>query len=153
MVQYIHGSHSTLYLKYHLIWCTKYRYKILTGDVAIRTRELIRQIALRNEVSIEKGHVSTDHIHLLVSTPPTLSISHLIQYFKGASSLKLFQEFPHLKKKYWGQHLWARGYFASTVGNVNEKQIKDYIEHQDEPDTTNFTITDPSDRKKRAFSS
>ena len=141
MTDYTHGSHSTYYLKYHLVWCTKYRYKVLTGDVATRTRDLIRQIALRNDIKIEKGHVSQDHIHLLVSILPTSAVSKIMQYLKGSSSIKIFQEFPHLKKKYWGQHLWARGYFVATVGNVNEKQIKDYIEHQDEPKDSNFTIT------------
>lgn len=130
-MEYTTGSHTTYYLTYHIVWCTKYRYQLLTGEVAIRARELIRQIADRNEVRIVKGHVSRAHIHILVSIPPRLAIARFIQYVKGASSHKLFQEFPHLKKRYWGQHLWARGYFVTTVGNINEDQIARYIENQD----------------------
>ena len=130
-MEYKKGSHSTYYLKYHVIWCTKYRYEILTGEVGIRTRELIRQIASRNEIKIEKGHVGKDHIHLLIEVPPVLSISKVMQYLKGASSRKLLDEFGTLKKRYWGQHIWARGYFVTTVGNINEDQIKEYIENQD----------------------
>ena len=139
---YRKGSHSTYDLKYHLIWCTKYRYRIMRGEVAERVRQLIREICLANYVRIQTGHVQSDHIHLLVSIPPTISISKLIQYLKGKSSRKILAEFEHIRKRYWGQHLWARGYFAVTVGNLNEKQVAEYIENQDtENADDNFNIS------------
>ena len=73
---------------------------------------------------------SPDHIHILVSVPPSISISKLMQYIKGKSGRKLLQEFEQLKKRYWGQHVWSRGYFAVTVGNLNDKQAQEYIENQ-----------------------
>ena len=76
--------------------------------------------------------MSPDHIHLLLSVPPNLSLSKVIQYMKGKSSRKLLQEFELLRKRYWGQHLWARGYFAVTVGNVNSDDVQRYIEEQAE---------------------
>ena len=127
---YRKGSHSVYDVKYHLIWCTKYRYRILTGQVAIRARELIREICRGNYVDIQSGSMSPDHVHLLVSVPPSISLSKLMQYIKGKSSRKLLMEFTHLKKRYWGQHLWARGYFGVSVGSLNEQQVQEYIENQ-----------------------
>ena len=130
-MSYKHGSHSIYDLKYHVIFCTKYRYRILTGEVSNRTRELIREICCANYVDIVSGSLSPDHVHLLLSVPPSISISKIVQYIKGKSGRKLLQEFEHLKKRYWGQHLWARGYFAVTVGNVNEQEVQEYIENQE----------------------
>ena len=76
--------------------------------------------------------MSPDHVHLLISVPPSISLSKAVQYIKGKSSRKLLQEFEVLQKKYWGQHLWARGYFAVTVGNVNTEDVQRYIEQQEE---------------------
>ena len=103
----------------------------MIGPVSERLRELIRQICQQNEVTILKGHVSKDHIHVLVSSPPSLAVSKLVQKLKGASSHKMFSEFAHLRKQYWGQHLWARGYFVATTGTITDEMIKEYIEHQD----------------------
>ena len=126
------GNYYSLYdLKYHIVFCTKCRYRILTGAVAQRTRELIREVCAANYVDIVSGSMSPDHMHLLLSVPPSLSVSKIIQYVKGKSSRKLLQEFEHLRKQYWGQHLWARGYFATTVGNVNTEDIQRYIENQE----------------------
>ena len=130
-MKYRHGSHSLYDLKYHVVFCTKYRYRILTGQVATRTRELIREICASNYVDIVSGSLSPDHIHLLISVPPSISLSKMVQYIKGKSSRKLLQEFESLRKRYWGQHLWARGYFAVTVGNVNTRDIQRYIEQQE----------------------
>ena len=90
-------------LKYHVIWCTKYRYKILRGRIAERARDLIRQICEARDVVIVRGAVSPDHIHLLLSAPPILSPSKMVQYSKGRSSRHLQAEFPELRKRYWGQ--------------------------------------------------
>ena len=130
-MQYRKGSHSLYDLKYHVVFCTKYRYRVLTGSVATRTRDLIREICASNYVDIVSGSLSPDHLHLLISVPATMSVSTIVQYIKGKSSRKLQQEFEILRKKYWGQHLWARGYFAVTVGNVNTEDVQKYIEEQE----------------------
>ena len=124
MQTYKSGSHTRYDIKYHIVWITKYRRPILEGSVAERVRELIRQICLQNDTTIIKGHVSKDHIHILVSTTPSMSISRLVQKLKGTSSHKLFQEYAHLRKQYWGQHLWSRGYFVATTGTVTDEVIK-----------------------------
>ena len=125
-------SHSLFDLKYHIVFCTKYRYRVLTGQVATRVREIIREVCASNYVDIISGSMSPDHIHLLISVPPSISISKIIQYIKGKSSRKLMQEFEVIRKRYWGQHLWSRGYFVVTVGNVNSEEVQRYIEDQDE---------------------
>ena len=141
MVDYRKGSHTVYDIQYHFVWVTKYRYQVLGGEVAKRVRELILQSCLSREIKIIKGHVSKDHIHILVSCPPQLSPSKVMQYLKGRSSRLLQDEFPHLKKRYWGRHVWARGYFCATVGTVTQEQIKEYIEkHESEPYVDDFTI-------------
>ncbi len=130
-MEYRKGSHSVYSLKYHVIWCTKYRYRVLIGEVAQRVRELLREVCTANYVDVVSGSVSPEHVHMLVSVPPSLSISKLVQYMKGKSGRKIMMEFSHLKKRYWGQHMWAKGYFVVTVGNLNEKQIQQYIEEQE----------------------
>ena len=135
------GSHTVYNIQYHFVWVTKYRFKVLQGEVAQRTRELIRQSCMSREISILKRHVSQDHVHLLVSCPPLLSPAKIVQYLKGRSSRLLQQEFSHLKKRYWGRHLWARGYFCSTTGEITTEQIKEYIEgHNEEDPGEQFTI-------------
>ena len=127
--EYRKSSHSTFSIQLHLCWITKYRYKIFSGQLALRAKELIRRICVEENVEIMSGTVSPDHIHILISIDPSTSVSHLVKYLKGKTSRKLQLEFPELKKKYWGQHLWARGYFAVSVGNVTAKMIQEYIEH------------------------
>ena len=141
MQNYRKGSHTLFDLKYHLVWVTKYRKQVLVGGVAERTRELIREICKSNEVEILKGHVSNDHIHLFVSVPPKLSVSKLMQYLKGKTSHKMLFEFKHLQRQFWGKHIWARGYFAVSSGNVTDEVIMKYIENQDlESGDDNFQI-------------
>ena len=141
MTKYRKGSHSVYDIQYHFVWVTKYRYHVLRGDVALRAREIIRQSCLSRDIKILKGHVSRDHVHLLLSCPPSLSPAKVMQYLKGRSSKMLQDEFPHLKKRYWGRHLWARGYFCATVGSVNQAQIKEYIEkHENEFPPDSFTV-------------
>ena len=127
---YNRNGHAVFDIKYHIIWVTKYRYKVLHGPIALRVRELIRQGCEARGVTILQGSVGKDHIHLLISCPPSLAPSKIMQYLKGRSSRLLQDEFPELKKRYWGQHLWARGYFCATVGNVTEEIIRNYIANQ-----------------------
>jgi len=112
------------------VWITKYRKPILRGEIGKRVRELIRQTCASLDVYILKGHVSKDHVHLLVSVPPNLSVSELVKRLKGRSSRKMLEEFGELRKVYWGRHLWARGYFAASTGNVTDEIIAEYIEKQ-----------------------
>jgi len=143
--KYHHSSHSVHDLKYHIVWVTKYRFHVLKGAVGLRARDLIREICMAREVTIIRGSVSVDHVHLLVSTPPKLAPSKLVQYVKGRSSRKLQEEFGELRKRYWGQHLWARGYFCATVGGVDEDTIKKYIEEQkwDDEGGEGFRVVGP----------
>lgn len=130
MSGYRHGSHTVFQIHLHLVWITKYRKKVLQGDVASRVRDLILEICRSENVEILKGHVSKDHIHVFVSIPPQITISRLVQRLKGKSSHKMLNEFSHLRKIYWGRHLWARGYFCCSSGNVTDEVIKEYIEQQ-----------------------
>lgn len=127
---YRKSSHAVYDIKYHVIWVTKYRYKVLRGPIAVRARELIRQGCEARNITILQGSVGKDHIHLLLSCPPSMAPSKILQYLKGRSSRLLQDEFTELKKRYWGQHLWARGYFCATVGTVTDEIIRSYIANQ-----------------------
>ena len=96
-MDYRYGSHTVYNIEYHFVWVTKYRYKVLTGDVALRVRELVRQTCEIFEIKILKGVVSKDHVHILVSTPPHMAPSEIMRRIKGRSSSKLFEEFPLLR--------------------------------------------------------
>jgi putative transposase len=98
MSEYVHGSHSVFFNHHHIVWITKYRKKILTGDVALKLRDIIRQICQNESVEILRGHVGTDHVHIFVSGPPRLAISKLLQQLKGKSSRMLMMTFPKLQK-------------------------------------------------------
>jgi|SRR3989344_609936 len=129
-----HGSHSVTRLTVHLVWVTKYRYHIFKGDVQKRCRELLIQICNAQDITILKGAVSMDHIHMHIEYHPKLSVSEIMKHLKGRTSCLIQDEFPELKKRYWGNHLWAIGYGAWSTGNVTEEIIQKYIEgHRDSP--------------------
>ncbi len=141
MPEYRKGGHTVYDIQYHFVWATKYRYQVLRGEVAERTRDMIRQVCMSRELTIIEGHVSIDHVHILVSCPPTLSPAKIVQYIQGVSSRKLQEEFSHLQKRYWGQPLWARGYFCATVGAVTHEQIQEYIaKHEEQSPDENFHV-------------
>jgi putative transposase len=142
MSEYRRGPHTVFEIHLHLVWITKYRRPVLTGDVGQRVRDLIREICGQEDVHIIRGHVSKDHVHLFVSIPPQVTISRLVQRLKGKTADKLFQEYPHLRKKFWGQHLWARGYFCCSSGNVTDEIIIQYIENQSHDGDSNFRVED-----------
>lgn len=131
MKHYRKSSHSIFDLKVHLVWITKYRKPVLFGNVATRLRDLIREVCNALEVEILKGHVSKDHVHLFISMPPHLSVSDLVKHVKGKTSRKMLSENRLLAKQFWGRHLWARGYFAASSGNVTDDVIMQYIAMQD----------------------
>ncbi len=131
MENYRRLSHSVYDIKYHIVWITKYRKPILKKDIGERIRELLRQICTSLDVQIIRGHVSKDHVHIMVSVPPYISVSKLVQSMKGRTSRKLMDEYKSLKRAFWGQHLWARGYFVASSGNVTDEIIMKYIEEQE----------------------
>ena len=96
--------------------------------MAERLRDLVREICKTKDVEIIKGSISRDHIHLFVSVPPRLSISKLMQSLKGKTSYKLLSEYKEISKQFWGRHIWGRGYFAASSGNVTDEVIMEYIE-------------------------
>ena len=126
------GSHSVYDIQYHIVWVTKYRKKILGGAISRRLREIIRQTCEKNNIKIIRGNIRKDHIHMLISSPPNIAPSKIIQYIKGRSSKMIQEEYPELREQYWGQHLWSIGYYCGTVGTVTEDTIKAYIENQDD---------------------
>jgi putative transposase len=131
----------------HLVWITKYRKPVLNGEVAKRLCELVKQTCAAMDVYIMSGHVAVDHVHLLVSVPPSIAVSELMKRVKGRSSRRLLEEFGELSRQFWGRHLWARGYFAASSGNVTDEVIREYIEAQGrapETDDDNFKIGDTS---------
>ena len=132
MENYRNSSHCVFDVKYHFVWCPKYRKRVLTGEVATRLRDLVRQICLANEIEILEGAVSGDHVHVLLSCPPNMSPSKIMQLIKGRTSRKLRMEFAHLRRQFWGRHLWARGYFVATSGTVTDEVIAEYIRLQDD---------------------
>ncbi len=145
MENYRTGAHTRFDIKYHFVWVTKYRKAVLTGEVGVRLRDLVREICRTHEIEILQGSVSRDHVHVLLSCPPNLSPSKVMQYIKGKSSRKLMMEFKHIQKQYWGRHLWARGYFVASSGNVTDEVIMEYILQQEgtEPGDggDNFQVT------------
>ena len=115
--------------------------RVLVKDIGYRLRELLRQTCTDMKVEILSGVVAKDHVHLLVSYPPQVCISKLIQRLKGKSSYKLQREFASLGKEYWGQRMWARGYFGCSTGNVTDEMIKDYIKNHSDKDD-DFEVED-----------
>jgi putative transposase len=144
MNDYRRGAHTVYRLHYHFIFIPKYRKPVLRNEVGRRLRGLIREICRSKDVEIIKGHVRPDHVHLLLSVPPTMAPSQLMQAIKGKTSHHLLQDFRTLRKEFYGRHFWARGYFVTTSGNVTDEVLAEYIENQDlEPkDDDNFKITD-----------
>lgn len=132
-MEYRYGSYTVFNIEYHFVWVAKYRYKVMTEDVALRVRELVRQTCESFEIRIIKGVVSKDHVHIFVSAPPTMAPSEIMRRIKGRTSSKLLEEFPHLRKRFWGGHFWARGYFCASSGQVTDEMIKTYLEHHFEP--------------------
>ncbi len=143
MRTYRKGSHTVYQLHYHFVFCPKYRKSVLRGEVATRVRDLIREICKSLDVEIVKGHVRPDHVHLLLSVPPSLAPSRVMQAIKGKTSHHLMRDFRTLNQKFWGRHLWARGFFVATTGNVSDEVVAKYIEDQDvESQDDDFKVTE-----------
>ena len=134
-MQYATSSHCVYSHRYHIVWATKYRYKVLFGDVRLKARDICRQVCNENGVEILHGVLSRDHVHMFVSVPPKIAIADLVRKMKGRSSYKLQREFPELKKRYWGRKFWGRGYFSTTNGAITENAVLQYLDNH-LPDAT-----------------
>ena len=128
------SGHGVYICKYHLVWCTKYRYRVMDGKIRYYVRDVIRQLCEWKKLEIIQGNVQLDHIHLLVEIPPSTAVSQAVGFLKGRSAIKIFNKFGTLKqKRYWGHHFWPKGYCATTVG-LNKEQIKAYVRWQHKKD-------------------
>jgi len=116
-------SHTIYECKYHVVICPKYRFRIFKDDIAEYTKQ--QAIILCHQMNVR-----LDHIHLVMSIPPKYAVSSVMGFLKGKLSLRLFQRYEKLGKRYWGRHLWARGYCVSTVG-LNEQKIREYVKWQE----------------------
>lgn len=130
MKKYKMLSHSLWLCTYHIVFCPKYRYNILDGKLEVIVRnELYRLCGQKHQVIVEEINIQSDHVHMILTIPPKYSISDMMGYLKGRTSIKLFNTVPQIRKQYWGGHLWSRGYCVSTVG-LNESQIRRYVKWQ-----------------------
>ena len=132
MTEYSKGSHTVFHHRYHLVWITKYRYRVLQGELRLRVRAIIAQVAEEMGVRIVNGVLSSDHVHIFAEIPPHVAVSDFVKMAKGRNSRKIQQEFPEISKRYWGRHFWGRGFFSTTSGNVTDEMI-------------NSTLSDSSD--------
>ena len=131
MSKYKKQSHVVYKCDYHIVWVPKYRFRILTGEIAKIMDQDIRMLSEWLGCEIIELNVQLDHIHVVVSIPPKVSVSQYMGTIKGKIAIKMFKSYPTLKKKpYWGNHFWARGYFVNTVG-LNEEMIKRYVKYQE----------------------
>ena len=123
-------SHSLYECKYHVVFCPKYRYKILEEDVrAYVIQHIYRLSNQKDGVEVLENNVQPDHAHVVLVIPPKYAVSEIIGFLKGKLALRLFDRFPALRKRYWGQHVWSRGYCVSTVG-LDEERIRKYVKWQ-----------------------
>ena len=127
MTNYRKGQHTVYHHRYHIVWITKYRYKVMRGELGLRVRSIIAQVAEEKEIRIINGVLSADHIHIFVSIPPHVAVSDFVKIAKGRSSRKIQQEFTGLRKRYWGKHFWGRGFYSTTSGNITDEIINEYI--------------------------
>jgi REP-associated tyrosine transposase len=127
-------SHSLYECKYHIVFCPKYRYRIFQDELADYTRSQIESLCRqKDQLDVLELNIQPDHIHLVLSIPPKYAVSTVMGFLKGKLALRLFQRYEHLGKRYWGQHLWSRGYCVSSVG-LDEDQIRKYVKWQEAQD-------------------
>ena len=132
MSKYKKLSHVIYKCDYHIVWVPKYRYRILSGVIKELIETDIRKLCEWKRCEIKEMNVQIDHVHLVASIPPKVSVSEFMGIMKGKLAIKLFKSYPELKKRpYWGNHFWARGYFVNTVG-LDEEMIRKYVKYQEE---------------------
>ena len=130
--KYWSGAHTKHRMLYHIVWIPKYRKRVLSGEIAVRIKELLQECADFNRWRIDELNIQRDHVHMLIQFRPDISVSKAVQLIKGKSSYMIRKEFPKLKEFYWGKSdsFWSDGFFVETVGQVNEAKIKEYIKNQ-----------------------
>ena len=131
MEGYSRSSHARYRCEYHFVWVPKYRYHVLVKDIKPRLREILTELCEWLDIKIIEGSICPDHVHMYLSVPPKHSPSFVMKMLKGKSAEYLRKEFPELGKKYWGIHIWARGYFVSTVC-IDSDVIRNYVKEQAE---------------------
>ena len=132
MSKFRRQSHAIWQCKYHVVWCPKYRYRILKGEIKSQMEEVLRSLCEWKEVEIVEMNVQEDHVHMILEVPPKRSVSEVMGILKGKSAIKIFKSFAGLKKKpYWGNHFWSRGYCVSTIG-LDEEKIRRYVKYQED---------------------
>ena len=125
-------SHVVYQCSYHIVWCPKYRFRIMKGQVGKYLEQRIESLCEWKQVEILELNIMEDHVHMVVTIPPKISISVLMGILKGKTAISLFKNYPVLKKKpYWGNHFWSRGYCVSTVG-LDEEKIRRYVKYQED---------------------
>ena len=133
-------SHSLYECKYHIVFCPKYRYRIMKGEIGEYVRQLVQQLCRQKEqVEVLELNVQSDHVHMVVSIPPKYAVSTFMGYLKGKMALRLFQQYESLGRRYWGRHLWARGYCVSTIG-LDEEKIRKYVQWQEQQEKQNEVV-------------
>jgi putative transposase len=134
MSDYKKLTHTIYECKYHVVFCPKYRFRIFRGDIAEYGRSKLYQLVGQKEgVEILELNIQVDHIHMVISIAPKYSVSGIIGFLKGKLTTGLFYRYEKLGKKYWGRHLWSRGYCVSTVG-LDEEKIRKYVQYQERKD-------------------
>ena len=133
-------SHTKWLCKYHVVSTPKYRRKIINNQYRESLKEIIKTLCGYKGVEILEGHMMPDHVHLLLSIPPSISISSFMGYLKGKSSLMIYEKYPELKYKYRNREFWCRGYYVDTAGK-NAKKIQEYIQKQLEEDKAGEQLT------------
>ena len=133
-------SHTTWNCKYHIVFAPKYRRQIVYGKIKTDVGRILRTLCEQKKVEIIEAEACPDHIHMLVSIPPHLSVAQFMGYLKGKSSLMIFDRHANLKYKYGNRHFWCRGYYVNTVG-ANKKAIEEYIRHQLDEDVAYEQMT------------
>ena len=129
MEEYNKSSHAIYRCEYHFVWVPKYRYQVLVKEIKPRLKELLVELCNWLDITIIEGAICSDHVHMYLSVPPEYSPSQVMKILKGKSAEYLRRDFPELGKKYWGLHIWARGYFVSTVG-IDSATIQKYVKEQ-----------------------
>ncbi len=124
-------SHALWHCQYHMVWVPKYRYRILTGNIANEVSKCIKTFSDQKECEVTELNIQNDHVHLLVFVPPKISISSYVGMVKGRTAIRVFNKFRHLKEKpFWGNHFWAEGYCVDTVG-LDAEMIQKYVKYQE----------------------
>ena len=129
--KYTHARTCVYNINYHIVWCVKYRRKVLSADISNRLIELLKVVGNEKGFSVVECKVGeNDHVHCFVSAPPKISVTQIVKYLKGISGNQLFREYPQLRKSLWKGQLWNGSYFCETIGSTSEENILRYIERQ-----------------------